>query len=76
MCCAATDADTGRARGFAHVEFDTLEAAAKAIAMNDADFGGRNVFIDSAGARPAAGGGGGRGDAGGRGGEVTCIVYV
>ena len=70
-CVAATDAETGRARGFAHVEFETLEAAAKAIAMTGTEFGGREIFIDSAESRARPAGGGGRGDAGGRGAGET-----
>ena len=48
------------------MQLDTIEAAAKAIAMNGSDFGGRELFIDSAESRPSrpSGGsdfGGGRG---------------
>lgn len=43
----AYDRDTGRARGFAHVQFETLEGAAAAVALSGQDLGGRSVFIDS-----------------------------
>ena len=77
---AAKSQEDGRSRGFAHVQFDSVEAAAKAIAMSGTDLLGRELFIDSAeersGGRPA--GGAGRpafgstpGRGGGRGGESS-----
>ena len=44
----ATDRETGRARGFAHIQFEEIEGAAAAIAMSDQEFLGRQVFINSA----------------------------
>ena len=57
----------GRPRGFAHVEFSSAASVAKAVGMNGADFGGRQIRVDaSAGRSGGAGGAGGAG--GGRGG--------
>ena len=54
---AATDRDTGRSRGFGHIQFASVEAAAAAIAMSGQSLAGRDLFIDSAQERtPAAGG--------------------
>lgn len=58
---AAIDRETGRAKGFAHIQFDSLEAAAKALGMSGQDFGGREIFIDTAQERTGGGGGGGGG---------------
>ncbi|KAI8872292.1 RNA-binding domain-containing protein, partial [Ramicandelaber brevisporus] len=57
--------DTGRPKGFAHVEFDTVEAAKKAMEWNNTDLDGRTIRLDYASSR----GGAGNGDAGGRGGR-------
>ena len=53
--------EDGRSRGFAHVQFETVEAAAAAIGMSGQEFSGRELFIDSARERAA----GGRAGAGG-----------
>lgn len=63
-CCAAYDRDTGRAKGFAHIQFESVEAAAKAIGMSGQNVGGRDIFIDTAQER-TGGGGGGAGAGGG-----------
>jgi RNA recognition motif-containing protein len=61
-----TDKFTGQPRGFAFVEINNDEEAARAIqALNGQDFMGRNVVVNEA--RPREGGGGGGRD-GGRGG--------
>lgn len=71
-----TDRATGRPRGFAFVEFESDEAAAKAIEMfNNHDLSGRPLRVNAAEERPAGsrpprsfGGGGGGGFGGGGGG--------
>jgi RNA recognition motif-containing protein len=55
------DQATGRARGFGFVEMATDEDAQRAIdALNNANFGGRNLTVNEA--RPKTSGGGSRGD--------------
>jgi hypothetical protein len=45
---SATDQETGRARGFAHVEFEDADAAGKAVELNgQLDLGGRTLKVDS-----------------------------
>jgi cold-inducible RNA-binding protein len=62
------DRDTGQARGFAFVEINNDEEAARAIqTLNGQDFMGRNVVVNEA--RPREGGGGRGGFGGGRGRE-------
>ncbi|MFC5453727.1 RNA recognition motif domain-containing protein [Prosthecobacter fluviatilis] len=70
------DRDSGRPRGFAFVTMDSPTAMNEAIrALNEKDYGGRNLTINEA--RPkeerpsggyGGGGGGGRGGYGGKGG--------
>jgi RNA recognition motif-containing protein len=62
-----TDRETGKPRGFAFVEMEDEEAAAKAIAgLNGAEFEGRPLNVSEA--RPREEGGGfGRGGSGGGG---------
>lgn len=43
----ATDRDTGRMRGFAHVVFETLEGAAAATQQSGQDMLGREIYIES-----------------------------
>ena len=56
---AAYDNETGKARGFAHVAFSDTQGAANAIAMTGSEFGGREVYIDSARERGTGGAAGG-----------------
>ena len=73
----AEDKETGRFKGFGHVEFSTTEATDAAVAMAGTDVVGRPIRVDFAAVkqRPAFGaGGGGRGGGGrggGRGGSPT-----
>jgi len=63
------DQMTGRARGFAFVEMSTEEEAQKAIqALNEREFGGRQLTVNEARPREARAGGGG-GFGGGKGGH-------
>ena len=63
----AMDRETGRARGFAFVEMNNDEEAAKAIAgLDGKDVGGRNLKVNEA--RPKGEGGPSRGPSGPRGG--------
>jgi hypothetical protein len=65
-----TDRESGRPRGFAFVEFESDEDAAKAIEkFNGHDLGGRALRVNAAEDRPprAGGGGGGRSFGGGGG---------
>jgi RNA recognition motif-containing protein len=55
---AAYDNETGRARGFAHVNFVDTVCAAKALKLSGGDLSGREVYIDSARERGEGGGGG------------------
>ena len=77
-----TDKFTGQPRGFAFVEINNDEEAARIIqALNGQDFMGRNVVVNEA--RPREGGGagrggygGGRGRDGGRGGDRVGAVVA
>jgi cold-inducible RNA-binding protein len=67
-----TDKFTGQPRGFAFVEINNDEEAARVIqSLNGQDFMGRNVVVNEARPRDGGGyGGGGRGrEGGGRGGD-------
>ncbi len=70
-----TDRETGQPRGFAFVEINNDEEAARVIqALNGQDFMGRKVVVNEARPREGGGrggyGGGGRGrEGGGRGGD-------
>ena len=56
-----TDRETGRPRGFAFVEMEEASAAQDAIsALDGSDLGGRNIKVNEAQDKRAAGGGGGR----------------
>lgn len=52
---AGMDRETGKPRGFAHVQFEGVEGAAAAIAKNGTELMGRDLFIDSAQERPQSG---------------------
>jgi len=56
----ATDRDTGKPRGFGHVEFAETESSDKAVAKAGTLVGGREIRVDFAGGKEG-GGGGGRG---------------
>jgi RNA recognition motif-containing protein len=63
-----TDRETGRARGFAFVEFEDASGAQAAMqALDGTQLGGRTLRVNEANERGAGGGGGG-GGRGGRGG--------
>jgi len=68
LWCTAFDRETGKAKGFAHIQFDSLESAAKALKLSGQDFGGREIFLDTAQERTGGGGGGGAGGGGAAGG--------
>ncbi len=64
-----TDRETGRARGFAFVEFEDANGAQAAMqALDGTDVGGRTLRVNEANERGAGGGGGGGGGRGGGGG--------
>jgi len=46
-----TDNETGRSRGFGFVEVDDADAQNIVAAMNDTDFGGRQIVVNEAKAR-------------------------
>merc|ERR1712151_237269 len=54
----------GSSRGFAHIEFDSEEAAQKAMSMAGRKLDGRQLNVDSS-TKKSGGGGGGRGGFGG-----------
>lgn len=43
----ARDRDTGRMRGFGHVDFETTEGAANAVAMSGQYMDGRELYIEA-----------------------------
>ena len=49
--------ENGRSRGFGHVEFETEEAAKKAVKKNGQNLEGRDIFCDLARERSATPGG-------------------
>ncbi len=55
MMHAGMDYETGRSKGFAHVQFEEVAGAAAAIAKSGFEMEGRELFIDSAKERPASG---------------------
>jgi len=63
--------EEGRAKGFCHVDFDTKEAAEKAVSLAGRDLDGREIRVDMSEPRKPRGEGGfrGRGDGGFRGGR-------
>lgn len=60
--------DSGKFKGQAFIEFDSVESATKAVEYNNTEVDGRTVWIDFALPRNSAGGRGGGGGRGGRGG--------
>ena len=64
-----TDRETGRARGFAFVEFEEASSADAAVqALDGKDMDGRAIRVNEAHERRGGGGGGGRGGPRGGGG--------
>lgn len=61
-----TDRETGRPRGFAFVEMDAAGAQAAIEALDNKDFGGRDLKVNEARERTGGGGGGGGGGRGRR----------
>ncbi len=55
-----TDRETGRPRGFGFVEMDASSASAAIEALNNKDFGGRDLTVNEARERNSGGGGGRR----------------
>jgi len=52
----------GKSKGFCHVEFESIEAASKAMRKNGSDLDGRDIRVDFSSQRREGGrGGGGRG---------------
>jgi nucleolin len=43
----AYDRDTGRARGFAHIQFEEVEGAARAVQLSGTSLMEREVYIES-----------------------------
>jgi RNA recognition motif-containing protein len=61
------DRETGRSRGFGFVEMGSDDEASAAIAQfNGQEYDGRNMVVNEARPRDDRGGGGGRGNHGGR----------
>lgn len=60
--------DDGRAKGFAHIEFEAPDAAQKALQYNGEDLDGRALRLDLSQSSRGGGGGGRGGFGGGRGG--------
>lgn len=56
-----TDRETGRSRGFGFVEMDAAAADEAIRALDQEDFGGRNLKVNEAQPREGGGGGGGGG---------------
>lgn len=54
----ATDQNTGRARGFCHVEFASADDATKALEYNGSELNGRQLKVDACAPRQGGGGGG------------------
>ena len=52
------DRETGRPKGFAHIQFESVEAAAKAIGLSGQNLSGRDIFVDAAEERTGGGAGG------------------
>ena len=71
------DYETNRSKGFAHVQFASVEGAAAAIAKSGEEFYGREVFIDSAKERTERPGGNTPGSAGrGGGAQLSLCTFM
>jgi len=55
----AKDRDTGKMKGFAHIDFEDSDGLQNAIQLNGAEFEGRELKVDAS--QPKSGGSGGRG---------------
>jgi nucleolin len=64
----ATDRDTGKMKGFGHVDFETNEGLQKAMELNGQEMEGRPLKVDASTAKSGGGSGGRGGFGGGRGG--------
>jgi len=64
----AMDQETGRAKGFCHVEFSSPDAVPEAVKLHGANLDGRDIKVDPSEARSGGGGRGGRGGSFGGGG--------
>lgn len=69
-CRIAMDQETGRSKGFGHVDFNETDATDAAVKLTGTDVAGRAIRVDFAGNRAPGGAGGGArgGRGGGRGG--------
>jgi nucleolin len=67
-CRISMDRDTGRSKGFGHVDFADGDAVDKAVALTGTDIAGRPIRVDYGGQNRGAGGSGRGGFGGGRGG--------
>ncbi|KAL2644559.1 hypothetical protein R1flu_012146 [Riccia fluitans] len=59
-----TDRDSGCMKGFAYIEFTSVESFQKALLLNGSIFEGRNLVVNEAGSSGGAFGSGGRGSQG------------
>lgn len=67
-----TDRESGRARGFAFITFETQQAAQEALTMDNQKIGDRAIRVNMATEKKEQrGSGGGRGGNGGRGGKSS-----
>lgn len=74
MPSAALDAETGRARGFAHVEFTSAEGAEAAVKLNgELELGGRTLRLDSSAGRSGGATPGNRSNAGASDGTTVFV---
>lgn len=64
----AKDRDTGKMKGFAHIDFEESDGVQQAIRKNGEEFEGREIKVDASQAKSGGSGGRGGGYGGGRGG--------
>lgn len=64
-----TDRESGRARGFAFITFETQQAAQEALSMDNQKLGERTIRVNMATEKKEGGSGGGRGGRGNGGGK-------
>jgi len=65
----ALDRDTGKMKGFGHIDFDSADSVNKAINKNGLELDGRPLKVDASTAKPGGNAGGRGGFGGGRGGR-------